>query len=267
MARRRSRSGWAYAAARVTVGVVALAAVVSAQRFFGGYGYEPATHNLPYDGRFTFMRLRYTTGPGGYYYRGLPAWAHGFDRAEANLDKILDAITAVHPRLDGSNVATLDDPELDKFPVAYMTEAGFWELNDTEAAGLRAYLEKGGFVIFDDFRPPPRGGGGWDNFESNIRRVIPHADIVALTPADPIFHAFFDIDSFDIIPQSYDGGRPEIYGLYDLNDPNRRMLAVINYNTDISDFWEFSNTGFMPVDESNEAYKIGVNYIIYGLTH
>jgi hypothetical protein len=266
-------------AAGVIAGMVALAASVSAQRGrFGGFqGFgryfqsDPPVHNVPYDGRFTFARLKYQSGPGGYYYHGLPAWAHGFegdvDRAGANLTRILGAISAVHPHIEQSNVFALDDPELTKFPVAYMTEAGFWELSDHEAAAFRAYLEKGGFVIFDDFRPPPRGGGGWEQFADNMRRVLPGADIVPLTPDQAIFHSFFDIETFDIIPQSYDGGRPEISGIFEHNDPTKRLMAVVNFNTDISDFWEYSDTGFAPIDQSNEAYKLGVNYIIYGLTH
>jgi hypothetical protein len=247
--------------------VLALSGLLSAQRFFQGFGYEPTVHNVAYDGRFTFARLRYTPGPGGYYYRGMPAWAHGYDRAEQNLDRILDAITAVHPRLDGSNVFSLDDPRLDEFPVAYMTEAGYWQMTDAEAAGFRAYLRKGGFVIFDDFRPPPRGGEGWALFEANMHRVLPDAPIVDLSPTDPIFHAFFDIDSFDILPQAYDASAPVIRGIYDPSDPDHRLMAIINFNTDVSEFWEFSESGLMPVQESNEAYKLGVNYVIYGLTH
>src|SRR5262249_11759191 len=154
----------------------------------------------------------------------------------------------------------LDDPELAKYPVSYMTEAGYWTLSDKEAAAFHAYLVKGGFTIFDDFRPPPRGGGGWDNFEANIRRVIPGAQWVDLAPTDSIFDTFFKIESLNIIPQSYDMGRPILRGLFEDNDRNKRLLAVANFNTDVSDFWEFSATGFRPIDESNEAYKLGVNY-------
>jgi hypothetical protein len=260
--------------------VAALAVQTSAQRRGGGGGFrgfgqyfasDPPAHNVPYDGRFTFVRLKYSVAPGGYYYRGLPAWAHGYegdaDAAGDNLTHIIDAISAVHPRLDAANIFALDDPDLMKYPIAYMTEAGYWELTDKEAQAFGAYLKKGGFVIFDDFRPPPRGGGGWEVFEANMHRVLPEAQIVDLTPDQPIFHAFFDIDSFDIIPQSYDAGPPSLHGIFEDNDPHKRLMAIINFNTDVSDFWEFSSRGFMPVDESNEAYKLGVNYIIYGLTH
>jgi hypothetical protein len=223
---------------------------------------------VPYDGRFTFARLRYQTAPGGYYYRGLPAWAHGYPVAERNLTRITNEITLLRARADASNVFDLDDPDLDEFPVAYMTEAGFWTLNDREAAAFSAYLRKGGFAIFDDFRDDQfRGGGGWDLFESNMRRVIPGAKFVDLDPSHPIFHCFFEIDSFDIIPQDYDRGSPILRGLFENNDPHGRLMAIVNFNTDVSNFWEFSGEGLRPVSESNEAYKLGVNYVIYGMTH
>src|SRR6202023_2959833 len=116
----------------------------------------------------------------GYYYRGLPAWAHGYPEAEFNLTKIVNEISYLHPHLTQSNVIGLDDPELFKYPVAYMAEPDYWTMTNQEAANFRAYLLKGGFVIFDDFRDPPRGGGGWENFEANMKRVLPDEQFVDL---------------------------------------------------------------------------------------
>jgi hypothetical protein len=250
--------------------VLLLAGPAEAQRGFGRQGVrrEPEVRNLPYDGRFTFARIKFDSPPEGYYYGGLPAWAHGFPTAELNLLRIMNEVTLLHPHLDGSNVVALDDPALFRYPVAYMTEAGFWMMTDQQAAALRAYLLKGGFLIFDDFRDDWfRGGGGWRNFEANMRRVIPNAQFVDLAADQPVFHAFFDIPSLDIIPQYYDQGAPVLRGLFEDNDPSKRLMAVINFNTDVSNFWQFSAEGFVPVDLSNEAYKLGVNYVMYGLTH
>ena len=123
-------------------------------------------------------------------------------------------------------------------------------------------------MIFDDFRPPPRGGGGWENFEGQIRRMFPQAQWFDMDVSHPVFaNSFFKIESLDVFPQSYDQGKPIIRGLFENNDPTKRLLAIANFNTDISDFWEFSATGFKPIDESNQAYKLGVNYLMYGLTH
>lgn len=228
---------------------------------------DPMVRNVKYDGRFTFARLQFTTGPGGYYYMGLPAWAHGYPRAEQNLVKILSEISAITPHLDGSNVIALDDPALFKYPVAYMTEAGFWTMTDKEATALRAYFRKGGFVIFDDFRSNFRGGGGWNNFDAQMQRVLPKVRYVDLEPTNPIFHSFFEINSFDIVPQYYDQGRPIFRGIYEDDDPRKPLIAIINFNTDVSNFWEFATTGFKMVDDRNQAFKLGVNYIVYGMTH
>jgi len=145
-----------------------------------------------------------------------------------------------------------------------MAEPGFLTLTDAEVAAFRAYLLKGGFVIFDDFA---ERRGGWDNFEAQMRRVLPEGRFVDLDARNPIFHAFFEIPNLDIIPQYYDTGKPIFRGIYENNDPAKRLLVMVNFNTDISEFWEFSDTGLKPIDESNEAYKLGVNYIIYGMTH
>jgi hypothetical protein len=237
-----------------------------AQRFFRPAPPPIEERNIPYDGRFIFARLKYTTGPGGYYYFGQPAWSHGFPKAENNLMRIIGAVTEVKLHQDASNVLAMDDPQLMKFPVAFMTEAGYWTMTDKEATGLRNYFTKGGFVIFDDFRDG-RGNAGWANFEQQMKRVLPNARMVDLQPTHPIFHSFFEINSFGIIPQKYDGGAPILKAIYEDNDPKKRMIAMINFNTDVSDFWEFSGTGMSIVAEDNEAYKLGVNYILYALTH
>jgi uncharacterized protein DUF4159 len=269
------RRGRAVALAIGIAVLIGAATVVAQRRFFERSPVEfNPTANPAYDGKFAFARLKYTVNsPRGYYYCGLPSWAHGYascrggQRAETSLMRIMDEVSYLGPHIEDSQVLAVDDPELFKYPIAYMTEAGYWGLTDAEAIAFRAYLQKGGFVIFDDFRDDFRGGGGWENFAANMRRVIPNAQFVDLNPSHPIFHSFFEIDSFDIIPQSYDQGRPVLRGLFEDNDPQKRLIAIINYSTDVSDFWEFSATGFRPIDESNQAYKLGVNYVIYGLTH
>ena len=170
--------------ALVAVFVLSAAALVAAgQRAFRGFRtYEPPIQNAEYDGRFTFARIKYVTAPGGYGYCGLPGWAHGYEscqggsRAETSLMRILNDISYLGPRIEDSVVLALDDPQLAKYPFAYMAEAGYWTLTDGEAASFRAYLLKGGFVIFDDFRDSPDSGGAWGNFEANMRRVILEGD-------------------------------------------------------------------------------------------
>src|SRR5579862_9205092 len=123
-------------------------------RAFGGGEDGPFTVpvNVKYDGRFTFVRLKYTTAPGGYWYRGLPAWAHGYPVAEQNLMRIMNEVSYLGAHDEEINTLALDDPELFKFPIAYIIEVSWWTMTDRQAVALRTYLQKGGFVIVDDFK-------------------------------------------------------------------------------------------------------------------
>jgi len=81
------------------------------------------------------------------------------------------------------------------------------------------------------------------------------------------FHSFFDIGTLDNFPQAYNYGKAVFRGVYEDNDRSKRLQIIINYNTDVSQYWEWSGRGFRPFDDTNEAYKLGVNYLIYGMTH
>ena len=102
-----------------------------------------------------------------------------------------------------------------------------------------------------------------------MKQVMPEGRFVELRPDDPVFHSFFDISSsvLSSFPQAYIPGQPKFRGMYEDHDPSRRLMMVVNYNTDISQYWEWSGRGLRPFDDTNEAYKLGVNYPIYGLSH
>ncbi|MGH9221481.1 MAG: DUF4159 domain-containing protein [Vicinamibacterales bacterium] len=223
--------------------------------------YESTTD---YDGRFSFVRIRYGGGAGlaqgRFEFRREPPWAHDFPRADFNVLKILGEITFLKTFIDQGNIRTLDDPELTMFPVAYMSEPGFWTMDEAEMEGLRAYLHKGGFVIFDDFRD-----NHMYNLVAQMKRVLPELSFQRLDASHPIFHSFFEINSLDDVPGFY--GIPEWHGIFEDNDPRKRLLAIANYNHDLGELWEYSDTGYFPVDLSNEAYKFGVNYVVYAMTH
>jgi len=221
--------------------------------------------NVAYNGQFTFVRLRY--GPPIPYQSQRIPWSHDYPDGERHFMQILDEVTYLRPKVEETSILGLDEAALGRHPVAYMAEPGFWSVTEAEAAAFRAYLLKGGFVIFDDFRDPPRGGGGWPNFEYNMNRVLPGVKFFDMDISDPIFHSFYEIDSFDIVPQYYDYNRPVFRGIYEDNDPHKRLMAIINFNTDISNFWEFSGQGYFAVDLGNQAFKLGVNYVMYGLMH
>jgi uncharacterized protein DUF4159 len=100
-----------------------------------------------------------------------------------------------------------------------------------------------------------------------MRRVLPQGRLVELDATSPIFHSFFEINSLDFV-QMYDRGvKATFHGMFEDNDPKKRLLLIANYNNDIGEYWEFSDQGYVPIDLSNEAYKFGVNYIVYALTH
>lgn len=251
---------------------VALAcAAVAAQSPFRGEqsrrdaaGINDESVHIAYDGRFAFVRLRYQMPGASGRFRGFrrePPWAHDYPRSDRHLMKILAEITLLKPHLDDSAILTLDDPDLHNYPVAYMSEPGYWTLNDAEVQGLRSYLAKGGFLIFDDFRQEH-----WYNFEQQMTRVLPSQRLVQLGADHPIFHAFFEIDPARFV-SPYGGLTPIFYGVFEDGDPNKRLQVIANYNNDLGEYWEFSDTGWVPVDLSNEAYKFGVNYIVYGMTH
>jgi hypothetical protein len=259
-----------------TAAVIGVAASSPAQFPGGGGGRRfqegpPIEYqgNTPYDGRFVFIRLRYSTGFGGRS-RGGPPWSHDYPRGEVHFTKILKEITYVQPRLDGSNILALDDPELFNYPVAYMAEPGFWTMTDKETESFRSYLKKGGFVIFDDFRSAE---GHWDNLQEQMRRVLPEARWIEIDDGShPVWHSFFEIKDPKALAvhPTYAGYGPMVltyWGIFEDNDPTKRLIAIANVNGDISEYWEFSDTGFAPVALNNEAYKYGINYVIYGLTH
>jgi hypothetical protein len=212
--------------------------------------------NVPYDGQFTFARIRYTQG-----YR--MAWSADYPLMERNFTTILADLTSIRVHTKGSNVHTLDDPELFKYPVAYLTEPGYWVPSEEEAAGLRTWLAKGGFLIVDDFY----FGRQWSVFEQSMRTVLPDARIVPLDVSHPVFNTFFGIKSLvGMTHPATPDAKAEYLGIFENNDPSQRLLVVINYNNDIGDYMEWSGEGWYPVNLSNDAYKFATNYVIYGLT-
>src|SRR5438477_357728 len=120
---------------------------------------------------------------------------HDYPRAEQNLSAIVNELTSLDVRTDGSLILTLDDPELFKYPIAFMWEPGFWNLTDREAESFRAYLLKGGFAVFEDFD----GSAQWANFEAQMHRVLPEGRLVRLDNSHQIFNAFFAIKDIGAI--------------------------------------------------------------------
>src|SRR3990170_9154982 len=172
--------------------LVACASVAAlAQR--GGFFRAPAVRaqNVPYNGQFTFSRVRY--GGGGFSRGWSSAWNHDYPQADIHLPLILDALTSLRSNLHVSNIFDLEDPEIFRNPVLYLWEPGFWPITDAGAENLRKYLLKGGFIIFDDFEAEQ-----WYNFEDQFRRAFPNAEVVRLDASHPLFHSFFELDQLNV---------------------------------------------------------------------
>lgn len=234
---------------------LAIAAPLFAQGFGGRWRFR-AEPNVAYDGRFTFVRLRYPE------IRGI-GWSYDYPAMERNFMKVVNEITTIGPWVKGSNIHNMDDPDLFRFPIAYLSEPGYWEINDDEAKSLREYLLKGGFLIVDDFMGPRE----WDNFEEQMLQVLPGAQIVPMDISHPIFDSFFHLKTLEMTYPNRPWINAEFKGIYEDNDPNKRLMVIINFNNDIGDYMEWSGQGVYAINFSNDAYKLATNYIVYGLTH
>lgn len=273
---------------RIIISVIALcllAGLALAQRGGGGGRHRKPTMDLPpvyengipktdenLSGRFTFVRIRYdmsmysnySFGPLG---DGGPPWSHDYPVASRHLMKIIGELSKIDATLDiNEPILTFDDPLLFKFPFAYLAEPGFMNLGDAEIAGMREYCLRGGFLLIDDFRDPRQ----FAVTQYHIKKAFPEFELKKLDVSHPIFNCFFSIQTLEL-PPIYGGGYvtretlyPEFWGL---EDEHGRLMMIVNYNYDVSDYWQFSDNPFRPIEETNEAYKFGVNYILYALTH
>ena len=224
-----------------------------------GRGIASFRRAMPYDGNLVFTRLIYGSGMGGF---GGGAWSHDYPAADKNLGGILDYISHVRVRLDGTNVLDLDDPEIFQNPILYVWEPGYWSIEASEATRLREYLLKGGFVIFDDFEGPDH----WDNMIRQMKRALPDHEFIRIDESHTIFKSFYTITKLDV-PHPSMNVVPGYWAMFENNDPGGRMIALANHNSDIAEYWEWSAEGLYSQDRTGDAYRLGVNYYIYALTH
>ncbi|MEJ2110326.1 MAG: DUF4159 domain-containing protein [Acidobacteriota bacterium] len=216
------------------------------------------------ESKFTFGRVFFETGMGRFFSGrfgrgGGPLWSHDWPRAEEHLMKILAEVT----RLDvnpGGHIISFQDDDCFKYPIAYLCEVGSLELSDEEAVRMSEYLLRGGFLIVDDFR----GEGELANFRAQMRRVFPDRSLETVPKTHPIWTSFFDISDLKIEPPYWEYLIPQYFGISDDSD---RLMMIVDYNNDISEYWEWSDDPMSPIESTNEAYKYGVNYVMYALTH
>ncbi|MCZ2148675.1 MAG: DUF4159 domain-containing protein [Bryobacterales bacterium] len=270
----------------VILGALFLIAVAAfAQR--GRFGFRAADEDdAPMPVRaaeFHFLRVEYTDLP--EYHRGygfssraglgsgwwLVDWPAADNHFTAGIQR-LTRIDAGDPRH-----LRLTDDRLFDYPWIYATQTGWWGLTDAETARLREFLLRGGFLVVDDFW----GEEQWEIFRQTMDRVLPGQPITDIAMADSVMHVLYDIGPNDLtfIPGSRHlrrgpGGTVQIVqppgtipAWRAMYDPKNRMVVAVNYNTDVADAWEFADVPYYPEKMTALAYRYGLNYITYAMTH
>jgi hypothetical protein len=219
-------------------------------------------------GEWVFARLMYRAT--GYGRRGRSNWTIDYPRSDRHLSGAVRRLTRVDARSVEQPVAAEDGDDIYNWPWLYGVEVGHWDLTDLEAAKLRDYLLRGGFFMCDDFH----GTHEWEVFVSSMKKVFPDREIVDLPDTDPIFHSVYDLDDRYQVPGEqfvythqtfeYDGYEPRWRGIY---DDKGRVIVAICHNMDLGDSWEHADNPEYPEQYSALAFRIGVNYLIYSMTH
>lgn len=216
---------------------------------------------------FYFTRAAYSSFGRGGGRRG--AWATDYPKADRQFLTVLRRLT----NLDAfayENAVLLTDERLRRFPFLYALEVGYMNLSPEEVTGLRDYLKAGGFLVIDDFW----GTQEWLWFEHQMQQVFPNRRIVDLDMAHPVFSTFYDIEEILQVPayrRYYGGGYSERDGyvpyVKGILDDDGRLMVMINWNTDLGDAWEWAEQPDYPLDRSTFAYQMGVNMIVYAMSH
>ncbi len=215
--------------------------------------------------RFTFVRLRY----GGQLTRR-SSWRVDWPASDRNFIWQLRKQTNIDadPR---EKIIDVGATELFEYPFAYMLEVGSLRLSYKEAQNLRGYLLRGGFIFIDDFH----GEREWAWFYKEFKKIFPEREPVDIPISHPIFRCFFKIEKLIQIPglrslfsgrtyERYDGYPAYCRGVY---DDNGRLMMMINFNTDLGDAWEHAAEDLYPREYSNAALQMGINAVVYALTH
>jgi hypothetical protein len=216
------------------------------------------------DGGFQFVRIRYggeVQNEGfGRRRRRMAPWAHDYPTAEYNFYEAVRRTTRVRVAGDPL-VLDLSDDRIFEHSFLYLCEPGYWEMGSEEAANLARFLDRGGFILFDDFR----GENEWMWFEEMMREVVPDIQPVEIPPDHPIWTIFYDIDPISA-PSLVSGG----YGPSDDSyrayfDKDGRMMAFACFNQDIGDGWEWPHRNL--ASASTISFQMGINFLIWALTH
>ena len=250
-------------------------------REYPGFEYEnfPLPPDYQDKAEWVFARLMYPPTRGGYgggrrgggdWTQGASNWTIDYPRSDRHLSAAVRHLTRVSARSVEQPVNLDDGDEVYNWPWLYGVEVGHWNLTDAQAAKMRDFLLRGGFFMCDDFH----GTQEWSVFIDSMSRVFPDRPIVEIPNSDPIFHTLYDLDGKFQVPGAQflysnrlyekDGFEPRWRGIYD--DKNRLMVAIC-HNMDLGDSWEHADNPEYPEKFSSLGMRIGVNYIVYAMTH
>lgn len=217
---------------------------------------------------FTFVRLVYSGGRGGW--RRGSSWSTDYPKADEQLLYAIRKLTDLSFIRPEGKILPLTTDEIFEYPFLYAVEVGHMHLSDEEAAQLREYLLRGGFLMVDDFH----GTWEWENFYHEIKRVLPEYEPRDLPLSHPIFHCYFDIDALFQVPGlqflysgrtwEKDGRQARYMGI---EDDTGRVMVMINHNVDLGDAWEWADLQAYPRRYVRLAFQLCVNYIVYSMTH
>jgi Domain of unknown function (DUF4159) len=241
-------------------------------REYPGVEYEnfPIPPDAAEKSEWVFARFMYRAVPAGWSSMRLPNWTIDYPRSDRHLSAAVRRLTRVQARSVEEPVAAEDADDIYNYPWLYAVEVGHWDLTDLQAAKLRDYLLRGGFFMCDDFH----GTREWEVFAASMKKVFPTRPIVEIPDNDPIFHTVYDLDDRYQVPgeqfvytgRTYekDGFEARWRGVY---DDKGRLMAAICHNMDLGDSWEHADNPIYPEKYSALGFRIGVNYLVYAMTH
>jgi hypothetical protein len=272
----------------LSCGLLCIGALYAFQRpfrEFPGVEYNLGEIALPPDYQekteWAFARLMFPPGPlNGYrgrdadWHHGISLWTQDFPRADRHFTLAVRRLTRVSVR-SVEQVVNLDEGDAYDWPWLYAVQVGEWGLSDQQGQALREYCLRGGFFMADDFH----GVDEWNEFESRIKRAFPDHPIEDIPEDDQIYHTVYDITGkiqvagWSHLGMGYKAGR---YGNDNggkgahwrgIRDDKGRIMVAISYNSDIGDAWEWADDPRYPAPMADQSIRIGVNYIIYSMTH
>jgi hypothetical protein len=215
---------------------------------------------------FVYARLRYHVVPWWREGTREVPWHHDYPDGDTMFPTSLERLTTTHSDPEAYQIVDIDSKDLFQYPFVYMSEPGYLDLLPADAANLHEYLERGGFVLVDDFRGNETDNSEFQNLIQQFKKVYPDRDIVPLDPRHEIFHTFYDIDPKNMLPpyRMRNSGEVQFLGL---SDPKGRLQVMVDFNNDMSEYWQALDVGQCSIHEAGAAVELGINYAIYALTH